>query len=320
MLVKNRFINTVTGNFLIEKNNILIDCITEELVVKIINEVPRFVELQDNYAENFAWQWKKWGHSKTDSSGTRKNLLEEILFRTKFENFDMDGKTILECGAGAGDDTAVLATLPFSEIHSFDLSTSVEELKEHITDSRLILSQASIYDIPYQDGAFDVVYCHRVLQHTPNPIKALSHICSKVKPGGILFVHSYKRSLRNMIQWKYKYRWLTKRLPVTWIYKYVDIFGPFLHKINKLLYNNFITMIFAYNFIPFYHAIRDDLTEEQLIEFEKLATFDALIPEHDHPMTSKQFFGTIKEQGFEIVNKHDPKSSPLWCTAIKKIN
>lgn len=79
-------------------------------------------------------------------------------------------------------------------------------------------------------------------------------------------------------------------------------------------------MFFAYNFIPFYFSNRNDLSEPQKIEFEKLCTFDALIPEHDHPMTSKQFFGTIEKLGFEIVNKHDPKSSPLWCTAIKRMS
>ena len=290
IVVNSSFINTKTENLLAEKNNTLVDCVTKEVVANIIKEVPRFVELHDNYAEDFAWQWKKWGHSKVDSSGPRKHLLEEILFRTQFKKFDMSGKTILECGAGAGDDTAVLATLPFAEIHSFDLSTSIEEVKEQVIDERLILSQASILDIPYPDETFDVVYCHRVLQHTPDPLGALISICSKVKPGGILFAHSYKRSLRNMIQWKYKYRWLTKRLPLSWVYKYVNSCGSFLHYINKYLYKNTITMFFAYNFIPFYHANRDDLAEKQHIEFEKLATFDALIPEHDHPMTSKQFF------------------------------
>ena len=314
------YINTKTGNNLTIKDNELVDSVTGEIVSKILRDVPRFVAASENYAEDFAWQWKKWGHSKTDSSGPRKHLVDEILFRTQFDKFNISGKTILECGAGAGDDTAVLTTLPFSEIHSFDLSTSIEEIKEHVIEERLILSQASILDIPYPDESFDVVYCHRVLQHTPDPLKALACVCSKVKPGGILFAHSYKKSLRNMIQWKYKYRWLSKRLPLIWIYKYVDRCGPILHRVNKLLYKNIFTMLFAYNFIPFYHFVRDDLTEEQLIEFEKLGTFDALIPEHDHPMTSKQFFGTIENLGFDIVNKHDPKGSPLWCTAVKKMD
>jgi len=314
------FINTKTGNNLINDGHSLNDCMTGDQVAKIIDGIPRFVTIQANYAEDFAWQWKKWGHSRNDDTGPRKFLLEEIIYRTKFDELDMTGKRILECGAGAGDDTEVLATMPFSEIHSFDLSTSIEEVRSQIQENRLTLSQASILDIPYANETFDVVYCHRVLQHTPDPVEALVNICSKVKPGGVLFAHSYKRSLRNMIQWKYKYRWFTKRLPLSWVYKYVNSCGSFLHYINKYLYKNTITMFFAYNFIPFYFSNRNDLSEPQKIEFEKLCTFDALIPEHDHPMTSKQFFGTIEKLGFEIVNKHDPKSSPLWCTAIKRMS
>ena len=311
------FINPKTCNQLVVEDGALVDSVSNKKIADIENGVPRFVKKVDNYAENFAWQWKKWGNSSKDDAGVRKYLLDEILYRTNFDKFDMEGKSILECGSGAGDDTVVLATLPFSEIHSFDISTAIDVVDQQISDKRLTLSQASILEIPYPDESFDVVYCHRVLQHTPDPVNSLISICAKVKPGGILFAHSYKRSVRSMIQWKYKYRWITKRLPLRWVYNYVQSSGKYLHKVNRLLYKNIFTMLFAYNFIPFYYADRPELNEDEIIEFEKLCTFDALIPAYDIPMTAKQFFGTIEKQGFRIVNKHDPKASPLWCTAIK---
>src|SRR6185436_14026664 len=100
--------------------------------------------------------------------------------------------------------------------HSFDLSAAVEllrPLQERIERNpfpggcqRLILSQADINRIPYPDRAFDVVYCHRVLQHTPDPTIALRSICSKVKPGGLLFAHIYQDTpwLRKAYHHKYR--------------------------------------------------------------------------------------------------------------------
>ena len=38
---------------------------------------------------------------------------------------------------GGGDDTEVLVTLPFAEIHSFDLSSAVERAHKHLKDNLL---------------------------------------------------------------------------------------------------------------------------------------------------------------------------------------
>jgi 2-polyprenyl-3-methyl-5-hydroxy-6-metoxy-1,4-benzoquinol methylase len=291
---------------------------TGKKIATIKGEIPRFVSNNDIYVENFGWQWNTWEHTNGSAIGPRVGLKEEILHRTQFFKYNFENKAILECGMGGGDDTEVLASLPFAEIHSFDLSNSVEKAAKHIKDKRLRISQASIYEIPYPDNTFDVVYCHRVLQHTPNPVRALKAICAKVSPGGLLFAHSYKRSWRNMMQWKYKYRWITKHLPLSWVYWYVQKIGPLMHSANRVLYNFTWTKYFAYALVPFYYLQSDSATNKQKLEFGKLATFDALTPKYDDPMTAEQFFGTIRKEGFEILNKHDPKSSPMWCTARKK--
>jgi hypothetical protein len=43
---------------------------------------------------------------------------------------------------GGGDDTEALLTLPFKEVHSFDISNSVERAKKYLEDKRLTISQA----------------------------------------------------------------------------------------------------------------------------------------------------------------------------------
>lgn len=284
--------------------------------------IARFVELEENYAESFGYQWKKWHSIRSDRRNPGHDLRALILERTHFAEFDIAGKTLLECGMGGGDDTEVLLGLPFSEIHSFDLSSAVERAARYLRDARLRIFQASIYDMPYPDAAFDVVYCHRVLQHTPDPAEALRRICAKVKPGGLLFAHSYKRSRRHMAEWRYKYRWLTKRLPWRWVDAYVTLAGPLLHRLNRFLYARALTREFAYRFIPFYKlpdvGEGSATTSKSILELEKQITFDALTPWHDHPMDSGEFRAIIEGAGFEITHFFDPETSPVFATAVRR--
>ena len=314
-------VDPLTHETLREKGGFLVNAKTLEPVAPIIDGIPRFVDADKNYAESFGWQWKKWAHARSDARNPGHRLRQVIMQRTHFEEYDLPGKSILECGMGGGDDTEILLQLPFAEIHSFDISTSVERAMKFLKDDRLVISQASIFHIPYPDASFDVVYCHRVLQHTPDPQRALRKICQKVKPGGILFAHSYKRSWRHMMEWRYKYRWLSKRLPWKGIYFYVDRCGPPLHRIVQRMYRTRLGMAFAYNFVPFYNLPREDyshLSDEQFLELMQHITFDALTPWHDHPMTSRTFRRIIEEEGFRIEHLHDPKVSPVYCTAIRQ--
>ncbi|MCH2203759.1 MAG: class I SAM-dependent methyltransferase [Fuerstiella sp.] len=316
------FVNPATHNALEQTGDQLTDAVTGQVVGRVLDGVPRFVALEDNYGESFGWQWTHWDTIRKTAYTPSYGLDAVIRDRTRFDEYETEGKTILECGMGGGDDTAVLLTFPFGQIHSFDISSSVKRAADLLTDERLVVSQASILDIPYPDESFDFVYCHRVLQHTPDPVQSLRCICRKVKPGGILFAHSYKRSWRWMSEWRYKYRCLTKRMPHSWIYWYVNTFGKPLHHVNRVLYRIPVIRQLAWNFMPFFKwpelAEGAGVPESQLIELEKCNTFDALTPAHDHPMTSKIFCSTIESEGFEIEHFFDPPVSPLLCTARRR--
>jgi ubiquinone/menaquinone biosynthesis C-methylase UbiE len=292
---------------------------TGDVVATIVGGVPRFVDRDANYAETFGFQWNNWHSTLSDERSADTAKRDEVLRRTHFLEYDIEDKTILECGMGGGDDTEILLSLPFREIHSFDLSTSVERASRYLDDPRLTISQASITEIPYPDAAFDVVFCHRVLQHTPDPEASLRSVCRKVKPGGLLFAHVYKLGWLYAMNYKYKYRWLTKRLPHRWVHGYVERCGGFLHRVNKVLWNcGVVGKVLAYNFVPFnWHAEYGDMNEEQLVELAKLNTFDALAPAFDRPMTSRHFRRTIESEGFRIEHYHDPPFSPLFATAVK---
>lgn len=181
------------------------------------------------------------------------------------------------------------------------------------------LVQASILKIPYPDESFDFVFCHRVLQHTPDPLLSLNHIMTKVKPGGILFVHSYHRTKNYMKNYKYKYRFLTKRMPQKWLMNYVNLCGHLFHFLNTVMYKNKYTRNFSYRFIPFeYYKSYQDFNKKKLIELEKLVTFDALSPKFDNPISWEQLEQVVIKGGFEILfENQNPEGSPIYLTARK---
>ncbi len=318
------FVNPLAGNALRELGDELVDSDTKTVVAKRRDGLFRFVPPEDNYADNFGFQWNTWHNVQSESRGSKLRHSDSIKQRSGLWDgiFPVEGKTLLECGMGGGDDTESLLTLPLAEIHSFDLSTSVDRAAQYLSDPRLRIFQASIYEIPYPPESFDVVWCHRVIQHTPDPEQAMRCVCRMVKPGGFLFIHCYKRSRRYMQEAKYKYRWLTKRLPKNWVYGFVQRCGWPLHILNRWMARTRFTKWLAYNFVPFYAAPKmslfQDMSEREIFEWEKLVTFDALTPQFDLPMTTKTFTEIIEDEGFEIVRLFDPPVSPLLARAIKK--
>ena len=313
-----RFVDPSSGEPLWQQGDRLVDP-RGRAVATIVGGIPRFVDPMRHYARAFGFQWKTW-RTLSDSLHGGPAKRGEILERTHFDAYPTQGASILECGMGGGDDTEVLLELGFAEVHSFDLSEAVEQAAAYLRDQRLTISQASIYEIPYPDESFDFVFCHRVLQHTPDPAQALRSVCRKVRPGGVLFAHCYKRSASHMRCFKYKYRWLTKRLPYRCVYAYVKTFGPLLHRLNDWLVRRFGSRghRFCYEWVPYYrYASYLDLSPERLRQLEELNTFDALTPVYDNPMTTAEFCSIIEDEGFRIEHLHDPDTTPIYCTAVK---
>lgn len=144
------------------------------------------------------------------------------------------------------------------------------------------------------------MYCHRVLQHTPDPGRALRSICRKVEPGGLLFAHAYEKSFPYMAEWRCRYRWFTKRLSWQRVRDDVDNWGPLLHRLTHWLYRSSIGRAIACDFVPWYYVSpksNSGLSEAQLVEMEQHVTFDAMPPWHDHPMSSRTFLKVIEEEG-----------------------
>lgn len=109
---------------------------------------------------------------------------------------------VLDIGCGPGTITTSLASyIPEGSIIGTDYSAEVvadaqkrlERLRAEASDDaersiadRCKFEVASVFELPYDDDTFDVVYCHQMLLHLPEPVNALKEMRRVCKPGGLV--------------------------------------------------------------------------------------------------------------------------------------
>jgi ubiquinone/menaquinone biosynthesis C-methylase UbiE len=102
------------------------------------------------------------------------------------------GMTVLDIGPGNGTYTIAAARRagPQGKVIAIDIEPKmIERVKkraaaEGITNIEARL--ASVYDLPFEDGTFDVITMIAVLGEIPQPQRALAECYRVIKPGGIL--------------------------------------------------------------------------------------------------------------------------------------
>src|SRR5262245_19946625 len=163
----------------------------------VVGGIPRFVP-KKNYAAAFGHQWKAFRMTQLDSyTGT--DITRSRLERCLGGSLDVvKGKRVLEAGCGAGRFTELLLAAG-AKVFACDLSVAVEANRENCGQAAdYFVCQADIGNLPVEQGAFDVVICLGVIQHTPDPDQTIATLCSYVAPGGLLAIDHYRYSAEDM--------------------------------------------------------------------------------------------------------------------------
>jgi ubiquinone/menaquinone biosynthesis C-methylase UbiE len=103
------------------------------------------------------------------------------------------GKAVLDAGCGGGRNAIAMARLGAADAQGIDIGqqgiVNARERAEGMDNVHF--QQASILDIPFEDGRFDLVWCAGVLMITDDEDRALDELTRVLKPGGLLYLLVY---------------------------------------------------------------------------------------------------------------------------------
>ena len=98
---------------------------------------------------------------------------------------------ILELACGSGQLSLRLSThVQLWEATDFS-ENMIREAKKKSCSGRLHFSVQDATNLPYADSSFDAVVIANALHIMPNPERALSEIRRVLKPGGLLYAHTF---------------------------------------------------------------------------------------------------------------------------------
>ena len=187
-----------------------------------------------------------WNRRVTDWKITDREPGTEAYFQEiecyRFEKLDYltrridyagyPGCKVLDVGCGLGNDTSRFAA-GGAKITGIDIAERAIEMAERNFEQRGLDGSFEAMNgesMTYEDQSFDLVYCHTVLQFTPNPEQLVSECIRVLKPGGTLILMAI-----NKYSWLYAMH-LLLRVKID----YLD--SPYYHlhskkQLQKLLSN-----------------------------------------------------------------------------------
>jgi SAM-dependent methyltransferase len=109
------------------------------------------------------------------------------------------GLRVLEIGCGLGTDGAqfALAGADYTGVDLTDASIELARKRFALAGLRGEFCIADAEQLDFPDSAFDLVYSHGVLHHTPDTARAVREIHRVLKPGGRAIVMLYHRGSYN---------------------------------------------------------------------------------------------------------------------------
>jgi SAM-dependent methyltransferase len=121
------------------------------------------------------------------------DLLNEHMARYHFAVRLARGKRVLDAGCGAGYGSAELAGAAES-VTGIDIApVAVEYARAHYAQPNLVFEEASCTQLPYADGAFDLVVAFEVIEHLENWRDFLGEVRRVLAPAGQVIVSTPNR-------------------------------------------------------------------------------------------------------------------------------
>jgi 2-polyprenyl-6-hydroxyphenyl methylase/3-demethylubiquinone-9 3-methyltransferase len=120
---------------------------------------------------------------------------------------------ILDVGCGAGFLSNLLASEGF-QVTAIDISkSSLEVAQSRDLTQAVSYLQADAYELPFEDGTFDVVTSTDFLEHVSEPQRVIAEISRVIKPSGFFFFHTFNKNWLSKLLVIKSLEWFVKNTP-----------------------------------------------------------------------------------------------------------
>ena len=133
-------------------------------------------------------------HGINEGEQIRLSILNELLNKKCLEKISLHtGSKVLDVGSGLGLMTQALSSLAGAEGYCLGIERSPEQLAKakQLEHKNLCFRLGNAQDLPLLEneiGTFDLVYARFILEHLPDPIKAIKEMKRALRPGGKLIL------------------------------------------------------------------------------------------------------------------------------------
>jgi 2-polyprenyl-6-hydroxyphenyl methylase/3-demethylubiquinone-9 3-methyltransferase len=120
-----------------------------------------------------------------------------LIFGEVFAGVDLVGRRLLDAGCGTGLFSKI-AVEAGARVTSVDVGPALlAEVAKKCESERVV---GSVTDLPFLDRTFEIVICTEVIEHTPDPRRAVAELARVLAPGGTLVLTTPNRVWHPMIR------------------------------------------------------------------------------------------------------------------------
>jgi 2-polyprenyl-3-methyl-5-hydroxy-6-metoxy-1,4-benzoquinol methylase len=176
-------------------------CSADSCTHVFVSPMPTEAELLEVYTDDRASIANSDSWTQARDYETNPQAVRDYNFKSRInwliENGALRSKdaAVLDVGCAVGMILRTLKDAGYQNVHGMDLSRLH---CEYVRNIHGIPCDTSLEDVP--DGAFDLVYCCGVLEHTADPVEFCGSMARKLKPGGqmVIQVPNYDADYRKL--------------------------------------------------------------------------------------------------------------------------
>ena len=298
----------------------LILCSSCDRRFPITNGIPRFVESDENYAENFGVQWHKFRLTQIDRFNGTTLTGSMLMSNSHWSPEFLRGKVILDAGCGAGRFADELAQNG-ARVVACDLSSAVDACKKTVDDpsgyrpgrGEVVVIQANLLTLPFKRDVFDAVHCAGVIQHTPDPDKVMRILPNHLKSAGRVFYNFYEIDPTSKFQ---IIKYFLRRWTPRWRMQNLIAFSRWMCWLLFLpswLMSRIPIVRFFNRFLPICSVHPRGIPLKQQFNMTLLDTVDWYGPHYEIRQDHRKVEELLNEEGLDQV-----KTTPGLAWAVKR--